>query len=389
MKIINTFAAKELWFVLLLLSGFFKQYLNILNFGSIDFTLAVAGILLLLLFKEYLTSYERKMVSNYSLIGLCSLGSFLFFVFLSLLYTHSEQYFYQKLLSFFVCVYIYFLPQIYKDFNIQSFLKSFINVSLVLTIIFILLYPLVSGSSDFGIIRENYLVVGYLCGLNILLLFALKQGISLKLACFALVLFLTGARGPIIFTVLVSILIWLNMYGFFRIFTPKVLISLFALLFVFIGLIGTVEFMQDMLEGSLNRLFLLFSDDMGSSANVRINHIVDSWMHIKSNPLLGYGFGSYGMVTTGLDIRSYPHNIFIEIWFEIGLLGLLAFTLFCFYHLGLTYRKIGFPAVCILIYILLNALKSSSFAEVKFLFAFLSVFVLLSSSNSEKKFNLS
>ncbi len=42
--------------------------------------------------------------------------------------------------------------------------------------------------------------------------------------------------------------------------------------------------------------------------------------------LVGNGVGDYGYLYTSRDDRGYPHNIFLEILYEFGILGLLLFT---------------------------------------------------------------
>ncbi|MCG9723793.1 O-antigen ligase family protein [Vibrio brasiliensis] len=377
MKLIDTFAAKEFWFVLLLLSGFFKQYFNILSLDGVDFTLVVSCFLLFMLIKDFITYPNVKFVNKISLVGVCSIIFFVFFAILSLSYTPSEQYASNKILSFLICIYVYLLPQFYIKYNADVFFKFFVNVSLLLSIVFVIIVYFFPSDPLFGPLRDNYLVVGYLCGLNVLLLFALEKKFNLSMLLFLIILLLTGARGPLIFTVLVGSLIWVNMFGLIKLLSPKVILYVVSLIAVIVGLANMSDFVHDMLFSSFNRLILLFGEDKGASANVRIHHIIESWQHIQAKPWLGYGFGSYGVVTKGLDIRSYPHNIFLEIWFEVGILGLITFILFCIYHLAFTYFKLGFPVVCILLYIILNSLKSSSYAEVKFLFSFMSVFILM------------
>ncbi|CAH1528163.1 conserved membrane hypothetical protein [Vibrio rotiferianus] len=387
MKIINILAEKELWFVILLLSGFFKQFVNVFNLVSFDVTLVVSCLLLIVVFYEHLFFYNGKFTNSSSLIGILSLCLFTFFTIFSITYTPSEQYALKKFLSFLICIFIYLLPQLFIRFDVDIFIRRFVNISIILSIIFVLVFYFIPSNSPLGVMKENYLVVGYLCGLNILILFAFERKISTPLVFFIIVLMLTGARGPLIFTVATSALIWINMFGFLKLFAPKTLLFIFILMSIVLGLAYFFDFIYNMLLGSFNRLSLLFSSDIGDSANIRIHHILESWQHIKDKPLFGYGFGSYGLVTTGTDIRSYPHNIFLELWFEVGIFGLLSFLFFCVYHFRLSYLKLGFPAACILLYIILNSLKSSSFAEVKFLFSFMSIFILLGGTKNSIRFN--
>ena len=48
------------------------------------------------------------------------------------------------------------------------------------------------------------------------------------------------------------------------------------------------------------------------------------------NPLLGSGVGSYPIIMGYGDVRSYPHNIFLEIMVELGSIGLFLFAMLLF-----------------------------------------------------------
>jgi len=55
-----------------------------------------------------------------------------------------------------------------------------------------------------------------------------------------------------------------------------------------------------------------------------------SWEYIEKNPLIGYGMGSFSdfdLGFAGIGKPDWPHNWFIEVWFEYGLAGLLLFLI--------------------------------------------------------------
>ena len=58
------------------------------------------------------------------------------------------------------------------------------------------------------------------------------------------------------------------------------------------------------------------------SVNNRLKHYSDAWQLFKNNPLFGIGTGGFP--------EGYPHNIFLEIAAENGLLGLIIFFGFLF-----------------------------------------------------------
>ncbi len=61
------------------------------------------------------------------------------------------------------------------------------------------------------------------------------------------------------------------------------------------------------------------------SVNIRLKVYSTAWQLFKQKPLFGLGTGGFG--TSG---EQYPHNIFLEIAVENGLLGLVIFLCFLF-----------------------------------------------------------
>ena len=41
---------------------------------------------------------------------------------------------------------------------------------------------------------------------------------------------------------------------------------------------------------------------------------------------MGYGIGSFGLLSWGEDVRFYPHNIFLEVALEMGVVGFFFFS---------------------------------------------------------------
>lgn len=72
------------------------------------------------------------------------------------------------------------------------------------------------------------------------------------------------------------------------------------------------------------------------SGQVRVSQWQETWALIKDHPVLGVGLSGYPSAfvpyhqATHIEIFQYPHNIFLNIWVELGLLGLVAFFLLAF-----------------------------------------------------------
>ena len=114
------------------------------------------------------------------------------------------------------------------------------------------------------------------------------------------------------------------------------------------------------------------------SVNIRIDQLKFSFNTIFANVenmLIGKGIGSFKLLYEGIDGRGYPHNIFVEIWFELGLVGLLIFLYFLFIVMV---RKISNDYLnhYLMLYILLNMAKSNSIVDIRTYFLFFALFML-------------
>lgn len=77
-----------------------------------------------------------------------------------------------------------------------------------------------------------------------------------------------------------------------------------------------------------------------TSLEIRINQWQETWQMLKDNPLFGAGLANYQNKVKPyhqykfLEIFLYPHNLILNFWSEIGLLGLIAFVwlIFVFYR---------------------------------------------------------
>jgi O-antigen ligase len=70
----------------------------------------------------------------------------------------------------------------------------------------------------------------------------------------------------------------------------------------------------------------LFTEGSSSgSAGERLSFYRATLAAIPNQPILGTGIGSWSTFYYGNDQRNYPHNLFLEIAFEEGFVGLFAF----------------------------------------------------------------
>ncbi len=70
----------------------------------------------------------------------------------------------------------------------------------------------------------------------------------------------------------------------------------------------------------------------GDSVSVRLTQYRETWKMLKNHPFTGAGLRGYQTAMAPyhaqkyIEIFMYPHNIFLTIWSELGLIGLIAFV---------------------------------------------------------------
>lgn len=69
-----------------------------------------------------------------------------------------------------------------------------------------------------------------------------------------------------------------------------------------------------------------------------ISAIVDS---SAINFIFGHGLGGYSYISTGADIRDYPHNLTLEVLYELGLFGLAMLGWLFIYPIYVRYKNTG------------------------------------------------
>jgi O-antigen ligase len=199
---------------------------------------------------------------------------------------------------------------------------------------------------------------------------------------------LLGGRGPIFFFILV--------YSFFLLFHGKIKLSfrrntLFYAIITLSALIVLIIIFREefarLTSHTFARIKLIITgfgstnNDYGNSVNERLEFLNQSKEIILDsfrNFLFGAGIGSFGILTTGEDIRHYPHNFILEIWCEIGLIGVtifLSMIIVSLHKIRISKNSINiFPIV----YILLSYLKSGGLEDMRLLFTFLAIYIVAS-----------
>ncbi len=379
----------EFVYTVFLVSGMIKNIF--LYFGiptGLDFTILSFGILLILFIIDMHKNQFLVKINSYSFYSLISFLLILTMILFSWIYTKSEYYFYEKTAQFITIIGAFLLPILKKSFSIELFFKSFIIVLFILTAIYLPLFlksyslfthdykNIYSGKEM--IIYQSYLIMGYLIGVALIMIFfssyfpkVFKHGIS---TLFFVTLFISGARGPLIVILLIfaAWVIWRLKKESLNVIKQSFILLTLVLFFtvIFHDRINTIE----TINRSIERLTALSSVSNDSASNDRLeryNFVLNSFD--ETNIFLGHGFGSFGIEFEKVDARNYPHNIFLEFLFELGLLGLLIYSFFILIVIIKVIRIRKFLYFSLFLFLFLNSLKSLSITDSRVLFGIMSV----------------
>lgn len=361
-----------------MLSGLLKSFSQFIPGPFVDVTLLSALVLLVCL---VFNKRDRINLNPNSVIMLYTMFAITAFILLSLIYTHSSNYGYYKAVIWVTCLLGFIFP-LFNYVNVRFLCFSLISSSILLSLVHSFIFSffdlsLLSVELKY-VVYGVYLDLGYFLGVSLFLcFFVYKYSVSTAERLFLIILgivslfmlFSSGARGPFLFALLLSFLYFLFCFMLNNKFRVKFLLFSVPLLVVgALFFLSAFNFGFDVdielgrqLSRSINRLLLIFSEDRGNSVNARIGYLVDSAYYINTNPFVGYGYGSYGIITTGIDQKAFPHNMFLEAWFELGLLGFFCLVLFVFNSLFISAKV---HSLFILnLFILANQMKSSNLSD--------------------------
>jgi len=162
-------------------------------------------------------------------------------------------------------------------------------------------------------------------------------------------MFITGGRaGQVIFFVMLSILI-------FQIFDKQRIKSLITIFIVIPGIFFTSYYLsplfQDRVNMAIQEAVIYEAENIsmnnGSSVGQRINYAINSWDIIKQNPLIGVGTGDFPreyrrinqINSSHLPNITNPHNMYVLILMQLGIVGLLSMLSIFYYQIKLSYNS--------------------------------------------------
>ncbi len=373
-------------FVCFLFSGLIKWA----GIFPIDATILFGSFTIISLIVAIFTKRSKNFTYQFYLVSLMIM--IFLWILVSCTYTVSTHYYQYKLLQTFLLM-VCFLYGVYGLEGEKSivFFKSSLNILGVITIgLLIFVYYLGGFSmdlylklSDAHIFREralpDYLSIGDL--LVIIFLINLTNnklgGIIIKFLAFMFLVLLAG-RGPLIGLGLSLFLGYVVRFklNFKTLLATLALVISLPIAFTLIKNWEGAEYVTQRFESA--------SKNKDSSVDERYYFIKNALNMIEDAPIIGTGYGSFGIYTFGQDMRAYPHNLFLELFSETGLIGFLLILVFFILFLANIFRKVLFSVenqflglILSTFYLLIQSLKSSSFCDMRNFFAFIGVSISL------------
>ncbi|MDM1412156.1 O-antigen ligase family protein [Myroides odoratimimus] len=377
---------------LYLLSGLIKPTLMLVGINlPFDYVYICLIIIIIFIIKKIPNAFSKEAIFDRSYGRVVTIFIiFNLFAIITGAYSLSSEYFLVKVIYLIQNLLVMFLTFVINRESLIKVFKNIIYIILVCGVLFILFYNKQYQNYALGDISkedsglELYLTLGLMAGLGFLVCYYLNNSIKHRkklLFALALILLISSARGPIVFTFL---------FLFFYFIIQKKLKTIFKVgLFAFLLIFLVFEFFpENVYVSRFESRFSMFLNSAPSESqafNVRENLFSEAKNMISNKPILGYGLGSFGIYSTGKDIRSYPHNFIYELFSELGIIGLGVFMFFLIMACIYLVKRKEYLLVIIICYLLFNFLKGHSIIEVKFFY--FTLFAFLSIAATNKKLN--
>lgn len=377
-------------FALFIMAGFFKG-----NFNSpIDITLMFLVLSVLLFLVRFCKGGFKLQKSAIAPIVIFSV--FAIAVLVSYIYTDSIFYAKEKLVLFLASTIWCFIGGVLvvdSKRNLNGFLTGVAMVSVSMTISTVIYYfeNGISGIAFVTVMGTNYGMLGKASAFGIIIFVSLYSFTDTSKKLKLLVLFLicitlfpllvSGARLPLLLTVITLGLIPLFLIKVTKtnIFFSKKLKSF--LVYVLIGLVGFfAAFKKGLVDTFIYRINLLTqSGGLDEGRSIRFD---TAFRMIEDNIIFGKGLGSFPLTFSGIDAEDYPHNLFLELWSESGIVPTIACVslVYLAFYRGIKKAKFHnqqtFTRIVVLllsIFAFLHIFISGSINESKFFWAYIGI----------------
>jgi O-antigen ligase len=371
-------------FCLYLLSGELK-FLFTYYQSPVDITL----VFLLLILSDVLYALfvrpQTIRINNAKLFFLVIFLVFYFLFFISLLYTPSEFYAYKKTLYFSLCGVSLMYPLFIRNFDLRLFyLLTFVTIVPASLWFIVVKHLYWSGyattiGSHFEPLLGSY--IGLSIGIAFLIFYLVEEKEILKAFFLGLLLLALGSRGTFLFVIVVLCSFkWRLILESFNHIPKQITIRKTSIVAAILILAGVAAFWKPLASGfkfGMGRFesFVNLTSDNSTKERLQYYHFAITRIpESVQSVLVGHGIGSFGLLISGKEARDIPHNVFLEAWFELGLLGL--FFLMALFTLPFLLKRNSVLKMMALFF-LLDSLKSGGLDEMRFMFGIFGTLVFI------------
>lgn len=267
-----------------------------------------------------------------------SLFVFILYMFITISWSGSTSYGLSKPLMLILFTFFFIVTQKYFVINFNQVAYFF----LISNILFLILFYQTFGNPFEVVITShtrlkdeetNPITFSRYLGFAsffVIYLFFNKRNLLLKISLGVLFLIsltymlLSGSKGPVFAFIIAVVVLSLLLNK-----------NLINKIYILIGLAAAFMYgLNKLLLSDLSNFIEKRYVENEGSYDARLNLFTNSLELIERTNifyfLFGFGSGDYAIFSLGRDIRSYPHNLLIEILFEYGILGLLLFIIFIY-----------------------------------------------------------
>jgi len=196
-------------------------------------------------------------------------------------------------------------------------------------------YPAMSGRATAGFPHSNALAAYLLIAVPFSLSLFLGSHRLWKRMTYFILFFVISWAFILTFSRGAFFSLFFGFIFFFLCYRPKFIIWLISILVIFLCF-------YDFLPPSVIKTARLDKASLGGALDWRLGLWTDSLKMIKERPLLGHGLNAYMKLFQKYrrklktpkgsfdHMPTYAHNCYIQMWVEVGLLGLMSFLLIIF-----------------------------------------------------------
>ena len=285
------------------------------------------------------------------------------------------------------------LPAILFSFNIRVldyFFSWIVLYGIYVTCIYINDYIQAANLRGWAVGQSQYLVRSFLIGMGALISLSkllFYPNINKKFYGFISLFLYFGlaialGRAALLGAVLIGFVLiffyfrnnWPKSYSYLEYFKNKSSLILVMMFF------GFVAFAVTQIERTFSRLMRLFTGAEFSTGRVKLWN--DAFFGFFDSPLIGHGLSNSGAVIN----FNYPHNLYLQIMVDGGLIALVLLLIISLYPLLLTFRAyqkkllksvVFIPLLSCYIFYLINFMLAMNFYEGRILIALGLIIVLM------------